>query len=136
MKQLNDLLKTDHLSFFGELLTFRDLLHIIHLKQPTKSFPMHLALEEVYTGILPIVDGIVEGWMGIRPIEGPDAPIIETNPILKIPKSLEEVIEVLMHVYMRIHAERSGFVEPWIQNELDEISKILAIGLYKLKYLR
>lgn len=49
-------------SYIGLLMRSRTQAHIFHLD--TSSFAMHKALEQYYTGIVPLVDKYAETYMG------------------------------------------------------------------------
>lgn len=113
--------------FFQKMFEIRDSLHFSHLAQNDLQLSTHLALGEMYEGILPIIDGLVEGYCGIN------------NVRLKLSaggKTLDDPVSYLENCYAYISANCDMFSESWMKNEIDEIMKILAIGLYKLKFVR
>jgi len=114
---------------FAKLFQARDFFHLSHLKtQGAGSYAAHVALNDAYDKILGLVDGIVESWQGSH---GKLADITlsavaaDTDPVVYI-TSLVKYIEV----------SRKSISESWLQNEIDEVQKLLTSTLYKLENLK
>ena len=113
--------------FFGYLFSIRDIAHLTHLAQPDKSLATHKALNELYDEILDMIDGIVESYQGIYGI------VSITIPATTSSKTPLQSVE---GCYSYIEKNRSIFKESWIQNEIDNVCKLLAGVIYKLKFVK
>ena len=94
----------------------------------TTSYAEHKALNKFYDGIEDLLDGLVESVAGIygRPV-GYDLHDMEDWT------STEDTILYFKKVYEMVQTERKTlYQESWIQNEIDEISKLVATTLYLL----
>ena len=94
----------------------------------TTSFSEHKALNEFYDSIEDLLDGLVESVAGIygRPVDY-DVHDMENWT------STEDTIAYFKRVYEMVQTERKTlYQESWIQNEIDEIAKLVASTLYKL----
>jgi hypothetical protein len=94
----------------------------------TTSYAEHKALNKFYDGIEDLLDGLVESVAGIygRPV-GYDVHDMEDWT------STEDTILYFKKVYEMVQTERKTlYQESWIQNEIDEISKLVATTLYLL----
>lgn len=118
--------KTEAEKFFSKMFEMRDTFHFTHLAQLDEKYSTHIVLQEMYDAILPIIDGIVEGYIG----ETGDRLIISCSA--SVTENPVEYVSEKIH-YININ---SKIFNSWIVNELDNIVKILAIGLYKLKYVK
>jgi hypothetical protein len=94
----------------------------------TTSLAEHKALNEFYDSIEDLLDGLVESVAGIygRP-KGYDVhDLVDWT-------STEDTIAYMKGVYTYIQTERASiYQESWIQNEIDELAKLVASILYKL----
>lgn len=94
----------------------------------TTSYSEHKTLNEFYESIEDLLDGLVESVAGIygRP-QGYDVhDLVDWT-------SCEDTIQYFKGVYTYIQTERGGlYSESWIQNEIDELAKLVASTLYKL----
>lgn len=93
------------------------------------SLALHKALEEYYTEIIPLLDGLIEAYQGqfgliqYKQVNGVDNNATKENIIAYFDKLIgilkkERVMDELK--------------ESWIQNELDNIAKLLYSTKYKL----
>jgi len=92
------------------------------------SFSAHKALENYYSEILGLLDGLVESYAGIygRP-KGYEAHDFEDF------KSMDQVKAYFKEVYTYIQTERKTLPqESWIQNQIDELAQLTAQTLYLL----
>lgn len=113
--------------FFGKLLQIRDIAHLTHLRQPTKSGWEHSALNTLYDEVLGTVDTIIESWQGINGLID-----------ITIPESTykNDAIAWTQELYNCIMNDRYIFSESWLQNEIDNVCTLLAQTLYRLKYVQ
>lgn len=111
--------------FLGMMFAFRDKLHLLHLL--TTSYAQHKALDEAYSGLLDLADGLIEGVQGVYGLQ---------NITIGKCEEYSTAIENVQYMYKYVDANRSIFKETWIQNVLDEIQHLLAQTLYKLKFLK
>jgi hypothetical protein len=94
----------------------------------TTSFSEHKTLNEFYESVEDLLDGLVESVAGIygRPVGYDVHDLVDWT-------SCEDTIAYFKGVYMYIQSERGGlYSESWIQNEIDELAKLVASTLYKL----
>lgn len=110
-------------TFFSKLFEARDTAHLLHLKN--FSFAKHIALNEFYDEILELIDGLVESYQGIYGIQ----------EIEIVSSKVSDPIEYLTDFYNYIETNKLQFRESWIINEIDNISKLTAQTLFKLKNL-
>lgn len=114
------------------LLHSRTQAHVFHLRVTPKGLAPHLALQEYYEAITNIVDGIVEPYQGM-------VGIIEFKPVKGIDNdaSIENIISYFEDLVDFVKANRKSeeLNHSWIQNEIDNIEKLLYTTLYKLKNL-
>lgn len=92
------------------------------------SFSAHKALENFYSEILGLLDGLVESYAGIygRP-KG-----YEAHEFVDF-ESLDQVRAYFKEVYTYIQTERKSLPqESWIQNQIDEIAQLAAETNYLL----
>jgi RNA binding exosome subunit len=94
----------------------------------TKSFSEHKALENFYSEILELLDGLVESTAGIY---GRPMGYTTHEPTDYVSK--EEVMKYFKTLYDYIATERKSlYQETWIQNQIDEIAQLVAETLYLL----
>lgn len=106
----------------------RTTAHVIHLG--TRSYAKHVALNEFYDGIIPLVDGIAEGYQGEHGLIDFTTKVRyahEADP-LKMVGDLKEWIET--HRYEAVEAE-----DTFLHNIIDEVVQLCATTIYKLKFL-
>jgi len=111
--------------FIGMLFHIRDFLHLKHLE--TTSYAAHVVLEGAYTSLLPLIDKLAEGIVGV---EG------YGNIIIPQTTSGADLQEFIEKTYQLFKASRSQFSENWQLAILDQLEEIFAILSYKIKYLR
>lgn len=118
--------------FASMLLHSRNQAHVFHLRVSPKGLAPHLALQEYYEGIIDLLDGIVEPYQGM-------AGLIEFKPVKGIDNdaSIENIISYFNDLLKFVQAERKKeeLSASWIQNEIDNIEKLIYKTLYKLKNL-
>lgn len=96
--------------------------------QQTTSFSEHKALEEFYSEIVELNDGLSESYAGIYGrLKGYD------NYDLVDWTSTEDTISYYRNCYEWLKEERkTAPQDSYIQNQLDEITQLLGSTLYKL----
>jgi hypothetical protein len=114
------------------LLHSRTQAHVFHLRVTPKALAPHLGLGEYYEAIVGLVDGIVEPYQGM-------AGIIEFKSVKGIDNdaSIENIIAYFEDLvkFVRTEREKEELSASWIQNEIDNIEKLLFTTLYKLRNL-
>ena len=94
----------------------------------TKSFSEHKALENFYSEILELLDGLVESVAGIY-----GRPVGYTTHSPEDYVSKEQLMTYFKGVYDYVQKERNTlYKETWIQNQIDEIAQLVAETLYLL----
>jgi hypothetical protein len=115
--------------FFGKLFQIRDQIHLRHLRVlGVGSYAQHKALNEFYDGILDLTDGLIESYQGKYGI---------VNITIKESKDTDAITLLKELVSLTDNGSvYKMFKETWLQNELDEISKLTYQTLYKLQNLK
>jgi hypothetical protein len=94
----------------------------------TTSFSVHKALNNYYDEIVERIDGLVESVSGIY---GRPTGYELVNPVDY--QSVEQVVAYFQALYVEVQTERKvTFQESWIQNQIDNISELIAETLYLL----
>lgn len=112
--------------FVSAILNSRTQAHIFHLK--STSYAKHKALNDYYDSIIDLIDGLVEsvqGKYGLLENYKEPSQYLEDNEI--------EYFEKLVSFTSEIRTK--FFQDSFIQNDIDEIEKLIYSTLYKLKYL-
>lgn len=94
----------------------------------TESYSTHKALNGFYDEIVGLLDGLVESTAGIygRPV---GYSVVTPTDFT----SVEDVIVYFQTLYKYVEQERKGlYTETWIQNQIDEISALIASTIYLL----
>ena len=114
--------------FIGTLMQSRNQAHVYHLQ--TDSFAAHKALNEYYDEIIDLIDGLVESYQGrygiLRNYKISGAVKEDDNPIMYF-KALSKFVETV---------RRQCPQDSYIQNEIDNVVKLIESTSYKLNYLR
>lgn len=115
----------------GTLMQSRNQAHIYHLQtQGPGSFATHKALEDYYGSIIPLIDSIVEsvqGRYGIVTGYQTSNVIKEDNDPTSYFTSLCKFVELVRKQIPQ---------DSYIQNEIDEVVKLIESTKYKLTYLQ
>lgn len=117
----------DITEFASKSFAFRDELHMLHLK--TKSYPEHIALEELYKFQLKWLDSFLEAWQGF---DGDiDFDIVHAEPKTNSIDCVMDYVGVLMTA----KGEMAGDMETYgfFVNEIESMIFMLFKTLYKLK---
>jgi len=93
------------------------------------SLAIHKALEEYYTEIVPLMDGIIEAYQGqfglikYKKVAGVDNDASKENII----SYFDDLIK-----FLDTNRKDEKLQQSWIQNELDNLTKLLYSTRYKL----
>jgi DNA-binding ferritin-like protein len=93
------------------------------------SLAIHLALEGYYTEIVPLMDGLIEAYQGkyglitYKQVNGNDTDASKENIIAYFDKLIK---------FLENERQNEKLKDSWIQNELDNIAKLLYSTKYKL----
>ena len=93
------------------------------------SLAIHLALEGYYTEIVPLMDGLIEAYQGkyglitYKQVNGNDTDASKENIIAYFDKLIK---------FLETERKQEKLKDSWIQNELDNIAKLLYSTKYKL----
>lgn len=117
-------------TFIGTLMQSRNQAHIYHLQaEGPGSFAVHKALEDYYDGIVDLIDGLVESYQGrygiLRGYNMASTIKEDGNPTMYF-EGLCKFVETI-----RTQIPQDSY----IQNEVDEIVKLIESTKYKLKNL-
>ena len=94
----------------------------------TTSFSEHKTLDSFYSELIGLLDGLVESTAGIY---GRPQDYSSFEPVNY--ESNSQVITYFKKVYDYVESQRASiYQETWIQNQVDEISALVASTLYKL----
>jgi len=112
--------------FFFVLMQAAVISHIAHLK--TRSIAEHLALNDLYQELPEHVDGLVESYQGKYGI------INEWPQAVKLPQE-ENPVRLVQYLCDFVAAHRANVApDSYLQNQIDEIEKLLYSTLNKLKF--
>lgn len=108
----------------------RTQAHIFHLgvKGPG-AYSLHIALNEYYNGILPLLDNLLESYQGkyglitFKPVNGIDTDVSKENIIAYFDKLCK---------FLETEKQNEKLKDSWIQNQIDEIATLLYSTKYKL----
>jgi hypothetical protein len=116
--------------FVSTLMSSRTQAHVFHLQTP--SFAAHKALNEYYDAIVDLIDGFVESYQGkYGIIKG------YTNIDLQEYQSCEAIIMYFTALAVFIDRARTQLPQdPYLQNQVDEMSALVHSTLYKFKFLK
>jgi DNA-binding ferritin-like protein len=111
----------------------RTQAHEFHLRVTGDgSFALHKALQEYYEEIVPLIDGIVEPYQGMnglisyKKVAGVDNDVSKENIIAYFDSLIK---------FLETKRKDEKLQVSWIQNELDNLAKLLYSTKYKLTYL-
>lgn len=115
------------------LLHSRTQAHVFHLRVTGPgSFAAHLALQEYYEGLIPVLDKIIETYQGKRGlIEYKNGGRLDNDASLG---NMLSYFGKLTTVFESLK-KAPDLQESWLQNQLDLISELLYTLQYKLTNL-
>jgi hypothetical protein len=121
---------TDLLSM---LMHSRTQAHVFHLRVSPNALAPHLALQTYYEDIIGLIDGIAESYQGM-------SGLIEFKAVKGIDNNADadNIISYFEDLVKFVHTERmkDGLKEvSFIQNEIDNVEKLIYSTLYKLRNL-
>ena len=121
---------TDLLSM---LMHSRTQAHVFHLRVSPNGLSPHLALQTYYEDIIVLIDGITESYQGMNGL-------IEFKAVKGIDNDADKdnIISYFEDLVKFVHTERmkDGLKEiSFIQNEIDNVEKLIYSTLYKLRNL-
>ena len=106
-----------------KLLHARTTAHVLHLK--ATSYAKHVALNEFYDGIIPLVDSLAEAYQG-------DYGVIQNYPPRYTP--IDDPVELVATVSKWVEEHRYECCDSddtYLQNIIDEIIALNPLGIYK-----
>ncbi len=119
--------------FLGTLMSSRTQAHVFHLRVSPNALAVHMALNTYYDEIVDLIDDIVESYQGMRGL-------IEFKPVKGIDNDADKdnIIEYFEDLVKFVHTERMKDELKdisFIQNEIDNVEKLIYSTLYKLRNL-
>ena len=107
----------------------RTQAHVLHIQ--TKSYAEHKALEGYYDTIVDLIDDITESYQGKHGIiEG-----YKSYDIVNYQNN-SQVVKYFQDLEKEVQKLREFFKESYLQNEIDNVEKLINSTIYKLKYLK
>jgi hypothetical protein len=117
--------KTAIAEMIGVLFMSRTYAHMAHLKTP--SFAKHMALNELYDGIVGLADSLAEAAQGkFGKLE---------IPIVAVKGNVEDPIRTIENHIDMLEKLGAGCGEPFLDNIFQEIQALYYSKLYKLREL-
>lgn len=114
------------------LMHSRTQSHVFHLRVSPNGYAAHKALQKYYESIVDMIDSLVEGYQGMEDL-------IEFKAVKGIDNdaSVENIISYFERLLSFVRTERKSeeLSYSWIQNEIDNVEKLIYSTLYKLKNL-
>ena len=106
----------------------RTVAHILHFK--ARSYAQHIALNEFYDGIVPLVDSLTEAYQG-------DYGIIDDYPTtFRMFPDGAALLEDLADWIVENRADIADEGDTHLQNIIDEMMALIRSTQYKLKFLK
>ncbi len=113
----------------SKLLHSRTQSHVFHLQ--TKSYAEHKALQDYYEDVVDLIDEITESYQGKHGIiEG-----YKSYDIVNYQNN-SQVVKYFQDLEKEVQKLREFFKESYLQNEIDNVEKLINSTIYKLKYLK
>lgn len=112
--------------FISYLFSTRDGAHLLHLK--STSYAQHKALDDYYSGIVDLIDGLAESIQGKYGILNIPNVTCDCNldPLSYFEKCVESVCNMRKNIPQ----------DSYIQNQVDEVESLMYSTIYKLKFLK
>lgn len=108
----------------------RTQAHTFHLEtRGPGSLAIHKALNEYYDEIVDLMDGLIEAYQGkygiisFKPVNGIDNDASKENIIAYFDKLIK---------FLETERQSEQLKDSWVQNELDNVAKLLYSTKYKL----
>lgn len=119
----------DFIEMVSLLFHSRTQAHTLHLQ--TKSFAEHKALNDYYDEIVELIDGLIESYQGkYSIIKGYKKYDIEDY------KDTTTTVNYFKDLYSKVEDLRDCCKDSYIQNEIDNVCKLINSTLYKLRFLK
>lgn len=112
----------------SHLLHSRTQAHVYHLQ--TESYAEHMALNAYYTGVVALIDGLVESYQGKNGIIKK-----YTSFTLNNYEGNKETIAYFKALQKNIESLSSDVKETYLLNQIDTITELVQSTIYKLSYL-
>lgn len=115
--------------FIVRCFNARTAAHILHLK--SRSYAQHVALQEFYDGLIPLVDKFAEAYQG-------DYGLIDSYPALqlRIPADGLNLLDDLDGWMEQNMDKIIDEDETCLKNIIDEIGALIKQTAYKLRFLK
>ena len=119
-------------SFVASIRNTSTITHFMHLQvEGEGSFARHDALADYYDGIIPLIDSVAEQIQGAYDV------IIKPYPPMLPGDNGSEPLEYMQSLRQMVRNARPSLPQDSeIQNEIDEIAKLINKTCYKLGRLR
>jgi hypothetical protein len=115
--------------YIGILMNSRTHAHIYHLE--TNSYAKHVALQEYYEEIVPLIDGIAETYQGLHGIIS-DIHCKEITPT----RNNREMVTYFTTLQEYCTAVRESLPQDnALIHQYDAVDTLIATTIYKLKFL-
>lgn len=118
--------------FLSMLMHSRTQAHVFHLRVSPNGLAPHKALQKYYETIVDHIDEIAEGYQGM-------VGLIEFKPVKGIDNdaSIENIIAYFEDLlkFVQTNRKTEELSASWIQNEIDNVEKLMYSTLYKLRNL-
>jgi DNA-binding ferritin-like protein len=116
----------------SELLTSRNQVQIFHWQViKTGSYAAHKAYEDYYSGIVGIMDDLVESYQG-------KYGIIENYKCDGVSQfeSVEKTITYFQELSNSVEKLRKDVKDSYLDNQIDNVVQLIQSTLYKLRFLK
>lgn len=116
----------------SELLTSRNQVQIFHWQViKTGSYAAHKAYEDYYSGIVGIMDDLVESYQG-------KYGIIENYKCDGVSQfeSVEKTITYFQELSNSVEKLRKDVKDSYLDNQIDNVIQLIQSTLYKLRFLK
>lgn len=109
------------------LLKARTDAHLTHLRQKDKTLATHNAISIFYEGVSDLIDTYIETSMGID----------DSFTLEKVDESevIDNPLTYFKGLYDTILVERASIKEPFLLNQIDEMTQLIAHTLYRIKHI-
>lgn len=112
----------------SHLLQSRTQTHVFHLQ--TKSFAEHLALQEYYEGIVPLIDILGETWQGKYGIG-----TYRQIGTLEQYGSTQRTIEYFEGLAKIVGKVKETISDSFLIHRVEEVEELIHSTIYKLRFL-
>lgn len=119
-------MKSNISDFFSKLTEFKTNIELSALYQKDNRFSTYEALKACSEAINPVITDLIEGYQGVYVIVR----------IHNITVGTIDPVDYLTKFYEMLREAKGFFTDSWIHSELDKLSKIIAITLFKIKYAK